>query len=601
MTDRINTYQNSIESFSTKLNQLDRERKRIPALRVITFLLTGLGIYWIVAAAGITSVVFCVIFFFAFLFFGFADFKLKKQIEILKQKIILTQQEIDSIKGDQSAFDPGDEFTDPDHNYTFDLDIFGKHSVFQMINRTASFFGKLELADYFKNAFDYSNTLKDRQEAVKELAEMPEFRLLIRLIFFGQQSKATDKESLESWIKHTGEFKLKGILYSITYVLPFLTISSIILAIGGLIGPELPGLLFLGQLFYVGFYGKQTLKTQQEITSQYTIIRKYSDLLHLIESTEFKSKISISLQASLMNEGQEKASKSIKNLAVLLNWLDSNLNLLVSILLNGLFMFNLHVLIGIERWKIHNNRQIRNWFTAIAGIDALSSLGNFAYNNPAYSFPEAVTNDFQFVAKEAGHPLIDNASCVTNDIEIRGWNHFCIITGANMSGKSTFLRTVGVNLVLAMTGAAVFAKEMAFSPVQIHSSIRTSDSLAKKESYFYAELKRLKQIIDELEGGAVKLILMDEVLKGTNSKDKQSGSIALIKQLLNYRSVGMFATHDLILGELQEIYPDNIINLCFEIAIEEERMVIDYKLQQGVCKNLNATFLMKKLGIIMDS
>ena len=170
-----------------------------------------------------------------------------------------------------------------------------------------------------------------------------------------------------------------------------------------------------------------------------------------------------------------------------------------------------------------------------------------------------------------------------------------------MSGKSTFLRTVGVNLVLAMTGAAVFAKEMAFSPVQIHSSIRTSDSLAKKESYFYAELKRLKQIIDELEGGAVKLILMDEVLKGTNSKDKQSGSIALIKQLLNYRSVGMFATHDLILGELQEIYPDNIINLCFEIAIEEERMVIDYKLQQGVCKNLNATFLMKKLGIIMDS
>ena len=169
-----------------------------------------------------------------------------------------------------------------------------------------------------------------------------------------------------------------------------------------------------------------------------------------------------------------------------------------------------------------------------------------------------------------------------------------------MSGKSTFLRTIGVNYLLAMAGAPVCATFFSFSPVLIHSSIRTSDSLVKHESYFYAELKRLKQIIDELQSGKQKLILLDEILKGTNSKDKQAGSVALIQQLLKYNSVGLFATHDLMLGELAELYPDYVKNLCFEIEIENDKMKIDYKLHYGVCKNLNATYLMKNMGILFD-
>jgi len=170
-----------------------------------------------------------------------------------------------------------------------------------------------------------------------------------------------------------------------------------------------------------------------------------------------------------------------------------------------------------------------------------------------------------------------------------------------MSGKSTFLRTVGTNYVMAMLGASVYATKFIFCPVVLHSSIRTNDSLARKESFFYAELKRLKQIILELETGQRTFILLDEILKGTNSKDKQVGSVALLEQLTKYQSVGLIATHDLILGDLVKDYPDNIHNLCFEIQIIEDNMNIDYKLQEGVCKNLNATFLMKKMGIIMDS
>jgi DNA mismatch repair ATPase MutS len=280
--------------------------------------------------------------------------------------------------------------------------------------------------------------------------------------------------------------------------------------------------------------------------------------------------------------------------------MDTNLNILAAVILNGLFLFNLHLLAAVEKWKFKYREVIPQWFATIGEIDALNSLANFTANNPEFIFPVAVENQFSLEATDLGHPLIPKEECVTNDLSISDWNQYCIITGANMSGKSTFLRAVGVNYVLAMMGAPVFASRFIFYPVNLHSSIRTSDSLARKESFFYAELKRLKQIISELERGQQTFILLDEILKGTNSKDKQSGSIALIEQLVKYQSIGLIATHDLILGDLIRDYPNNIHNLCFEIHIVDDEMSINYKLQQGVCQNLNATYLMKKMGILID-
>jgi DNA mismatch repair ATPase MutS len=303
----------------------------------------------------------------------------------------------------------------------------------------------------------------------------------------------------------------------------------------------------------------------------------------------------------MLTEEGKIPSKAIHQLSVLLNYMDSNLNILVSIFLNGLFMFNLHLLLKVEKWKKLNQENVPLWFDTIATFDAMCSMGNFAYNHPEFIFPKPVENNFEFVAENLGHPLISHNQRVVNDVEIKGWNQFAIITGANMSGKSTFLRTIGVNYILAMAGAPVCATKLNFYPIQIHSSIRTSDSLTRHESYFYAELKRLKQIIDELENGGERLILLDEILKGTNSKDKQAGSIALIEQLLHYKSVGLFATHDLMLGELANRFPNQVNNLCFEIHIEGDKMQIDYKLHHGVCKNLNATYLMKNMGILFES
>jgi len=525
------------------------------------------------------------------------DGRLKRRIKIIDIFIDINSKEVAALGGDYSAFNAGNEFTDPSHDYTFDLDIFGEGSIFQYLNRTATIFGKLNLADYFKNAYTYGDKVNGRQQAVQELAGMVEMRQKLQLIFHSEQIAESDKEEMTMWLGSSGSVKNMNLLRALAYGLPTVTLVSILLSFAGII--SFPIALIILQLMVVFLYGKQTIKIQSIITSKSKILNKYAQSLELIENAQFNSQYLNDFKMQLTGSGQRKPSQAIHQLSVILKYMDSNLNLLVAVILNGLFMFNLHLLIKVEKWKKQNQKKVPVWFDSIASFDAMCSLANFAYNNPAYIYPEVTNNGFRYDAENLGHPLIQDNQRIVNDIEIQGWNQFFIVTGANMSGKSTFLRTVGVNFILAMMGAPVCASRLIFSPIMLHSSIRTSDSLSRNESYFYAELKRLKQIIDELESGKQKFILLDEILKGTNSKDKQAGSIALIEQLLRYKSIGMFATHDLMLGELADHYPGNVNNLCFEIQISGDQMVIDYKLHKGVCKNLNATYLMKNMGILM--
>jgi DNA mismatch repair ATPase MutS len=234
----------------------------------------------------------------------------------------------------------------------------------------------------------------------------------------------------------------------------------------------------------------------------------------------------------------------------------------------------------------------------IAETDALVSLGNLAYNQPGYVFPDVHSGGFIFHAERMGHPLLPPGKRVCNDLSLNGWSKVLVITGANMAGKSTFLRTVGVNLLLARLGAPVCAGRMIFTPVKVYTNMRTTDSLLKDESYFFAELKRTKAILDRLEGGERILVILDEMLKGTNSADKLSGSKALIARLLQLRAVALIATHDLKLSEMEVEYPQMVFNKCFEIKLEENDMVFDYLLRDGVTQTMNATFLMKKMGIV---
>jgi hypothetical protein len=593
-------YQQRIGGYTSKIEQLRKPLSWIPWVRLFMFILSGLSVYYSFKYPGALYVVASVVAFACFLFAGWYDSYLKKEIKRLSHLITINEQEIKVIGGDWSGNDPGTGFINPDHPYSHDLDIFGIGSLFQYVNRSSTVFGRERLADYFSNAFHYSAELKDRQQAIAELAANIEFRQNLQLIFMDQDTSQSDLGALKGWL--SGNDGMKGIrlVKVLSFIISGITLSSIVLAALGIVPYQLPGMMVVLQLLIVFAYGRKAMVVHQTVTSQVGILQKYARAFSLVEETEFNAGFTKKLQNGLRSESHGMPGQVIRHLARLLNLMDSNLNLLVSVILNGLFMFNIHVLFAVERWRLKYCNLVPYWFEVLTEIEALSSLGTYAFNNPAYIYPEPVSDGFRFEAEKLGHPLISMETCVTNDIEISGWNQFRIITGANMSGKSTFLRTIGANLLLAMMGAPVFAKKLLFYPIEIHSSIRTNDSLAKRESYFYAELRRLREIIAELESGKQKLILLDEILKGTNSSDKQTGSIALIRQLMKYKLAGLFATHDLALGELVHHYPDNIRNLCFEIHITGERMEIDYKLSPGVCKNLNASFLMKNMGIILD-
>ncbi len=600
MESVLQKYEFQIVTIQKEREQLLKKEIYLPLLRFISFLLVLVWFYKYLIVSDISFVYFSGTSLLTFLFLTWWDNILKRKIERCTRLINICRNEIRSIIGDFSPFEIGDEYINSDHSYSYDLDLFGKNSLFNCINRSVTIFGKNRLADYFISAYNYKNLIFERQKAIAELSENVEFRQQLQLVFSGQTSSEKERLEFIEWLNSTNTLLHNRTFNVIRYLLPTITIVLIILASIDYLVVQLPIMMVITQLLIVSMFGRKTMKAQSQITSKVGVVEKYSKFLLLVEKSNFKSQFLVELKNKLSHDGVEVPSTIIKQLSELLNWLDTNLNIIASVALNGLFMFNLHLLAAVEKWKERYREVIPGWYSIMGELDALSSLANFSFNNPEYIYPKPVSDHFSFEADDLGHPLIPKDECVTNSINILGWKQYCIITGANMSGKSTFLRTVGVNYILAMIGAPVFASKFVFFPVMLHSSIRTNDSLARKESFFYAELNRLKGIITELESGQHTFILLDEILKGTNSKDKQAGSIALLQQLIKYQSVGLIATHDLILGDLIKNYPENIHNLCFEIHIVEDEMSIDYKLQDGVCKNLNATYLMKKMGILIE-
>jgi len=346
-------------------------------------------------------------------------------------------------------------------------------------------------------------------------------------------------------------------------------------------------------------YRKVNLKHSM-LSRKYPLLKKYAALFRMIETAEFSSARMQENQKNLFT-GNTSASKAIHSLARISNAFDTRLNLLAGFLMNVFFLWDIRQSIRLENWQKKYRDHMLQWFNVMGEADATVSLAGFHYNNPDYIFPEILSADaLTLEGKALGHPLIHARKRVCNDYNVPGWSHFTILTGANMAGKSTFLRTVGVNMLLASCGAPVCANKMVLTPVDIVTSIHTIDSLANNESYFYAELKRLQMIINMLKEGKQVFIILDEILKGTNSGDKQSGSKALVKQLISLKAAGIIATHDLSLGTLIKNFPENIRNKCFEVDIDRDRLDYDYLLKDGIAQNMNATILMERMGITVS-
>jgi DNA mismatch repair ATPase MutS len=268
----------------------------------------------------------------------------------------------------------------------------------------------------------------------------------------------------------------------------------------------------------------------------------------------------------------------------------------VSLLLNGLFLFHVHILYALEKWKQKNGEHVMPWLQLLGEVEALNSFGNLSFNNPGFCQPKVSESELM-ITENMGHPLIRREKRINNSISFAE-HRFVILTGSNMSGKSTFLRTLGINLILARAGSNVCADTFSFYPYAVHVSMRITDSLQDSESFFYAELKRLQGIIHQLQAGEKTFIILDEILRGTNSNDKHNGTIGLIRKLVAANACGIIATHDLTVSKLAEENNGYISNKCFESEIINDELTFDYKLKDGVCTRLSASFLMKKMGVI---
>ncbi|MHA3789183.1 MutS-related protein [Flavobacterium hauense] len=505
----------------------------------------------------------------------------------------INQDEMDYLSGKAIPFGDGASFTDHAHSYSHDLDIFGAKSLFHNLNRTKTYKGNEKLARLLEGILP-NDDIKRNQEAIKELASKPEFRQEIMALGMVKKDSESVYGALIAWTKKTLgnlSFAVKGIMY-LSPVLFIISCIGYAITANGTFG-DIAGCLFGFNILFTLIHLKSIKAEIRDITEIDEIIHHYGLIIEVIEKEQFDSEKLKALQ-QVFNEGNKKVSKEIKRLAVLFSRLDSINNVFGALLFNGAFLFHIHSLNALWQWKKQHSQDIVSWLDTIAEIEALSSFGNLYYNNPDFVFPE-LNDCFKIDFKDLAHPLIEKEKRVGNDIKFDPG--FMILTGSNMSGKSTFLRSLGINMVLAGVGAPVCAQQANVHPLPVLVSMRLSDSLTENESYFFAEVKRLKYIIDELQGKRA-FILLDEILKGTNSEDKHSGTVKVIQKMLDLQGMGAIATHDIEVCSLTDDYPEKLINRCFEAQIVDNELYFDYRLRDGICKNKSATFLMEKMGII---
>lgn len=593
-----NHYTERLSLTKGQLQQVKKQIFRISMLRLTLFIAGVAGIYFFFSQTPLLIVCICLTFLPLFILVKIHNrFFIRK--EWLETQARIIQEELQALSGDYSSFEDGKEYVNPEHPYSFDLDIFGRRSLFQSINRTCTFFGKNRLAKWLQNHLHEKTSIEKRQEMVREISEHTLFREQFRVAGLVHHGQSSDGEKIQAWSQSPAQYLHAGWVKSFIWGIPVINSLLLITSLAGWTSFSWLGLSF--GIFLVLSFGiiKRATYIQETYGKQLKSLNGYARLIALAKAENWKSAGMQELMERFNLNGQSPI-QALQQLSKELDRLDLRNNQFLYVLLEGSIFFQLQEIVRIERWKARYGQHISKWLETVGELDALCSLGTFAYNHPQYTYPELTEMPFCFLATQMGHPLMPVSQCVKNDATIPSRPFFLIITGANMAGKSTYLRTIGVNYLLACIGAPVCCERLKLYPNQLITSLRTSDSLSDNESYFFAELKRLKRIIDLLNQGQQLFIILDEILKGTNSMDKQKGSFDLIRQFMQLKANGIIATHDLLLGSLIKQFPEEIRNYCFEADIKENELTFSYKLREGVAQNMNACFLMKKMGIILQ-
>lgn len=508
----------------------------------------------------------------------------------------INADESKAISGDFSPFGGGSDESDPEHDFSYDLDLFGNESLFRTLNRTVSDYGKKRLAGWLKDPYSLEPEMKNRQEAIKDLTSRLDWRQQFIANGSGGSLQESDIEEFRTWLGEKAFIFENRPRRTAIFLLPVITLSLLVLTIAGIAGYQLFLLSFVTNLVVVSLGLKRTNKVHSKVSGKQLYISTLEKMLFSILEEDFVADIPVNMKKELSSTDMN-AALMMKKLARITALFDSRLNMIAGFILNGLILWDYHCILSLEKWKKKAALHLPLWLDYIGEMEGYVSLATFAYNNQSFVYPVKSQDGTVLEASELGHPLIDEEHRVCNDIKIDE-NRIILVTGANMSGKSTFLRTIAVNMVLAMTGAPVCAQRMEFRFSKLFTSMRTTDSLSHGESYFYAELKRLKRLKEMLVRKEKVFFLLDEILKGTNSADKSNGSRLFINRLARLGSTGIVATHDISLGELESSLSPVIINKCFEIDIEGDKISFDYRLRNGITSRMNAALLMREMGLL---
>lgn len=587
--------QDLVNSDITKqITRLKRKERFLILFRIIIFFSTlyCLYIFW-----GNTKLWFyfsfiCILFIISSLLLN----KIDQRLAVYYRYIQLTEE--DKLYFNNSSETQIPNNTYENHPFADDLDIWGDNSLFSHLNRTVTALGKNILIDWVTNPHLDKDMIIKKQNAIKELSSKSNFKCNFRIAgsIFSREND-NDISSFKQWLQEEDNpAKFKTLKY---LLISTISINCIVflLVIIGFITPY----MLINSIFFFGIlslYKEREIDVLHEnIYNGIHAMNTYAELLELISKETFQSNLLCEWKESLFSSEYD-AIKSMRKGNSIGSMLDQRKNLMLHFLFEGIMGWQIIQILRMKKWKEQYKNSIVQWFEKIGQFDAAISLSLYVDRHPDYIFPMISEIKGVFQGKNLGNPLIINRECVTNDIHINNQGCFLIITGANMAGKSTYIRTVGLNLVLAEMGLPVYAIEFSFYPTQIIASLRTSDSLSKNESYFFAELKKLKNIIDRLNNNETLFILLDEILKGTNSNDKLKGSKAFIEKLINHDANGIIATHDIKLGELENKYTKCIKNFHFSSEIQNDRLLFDYKLKKGIVSEFNATYLMQQMGII---
>lgn len=586
-------YEEQIAFYSKAIQSVKQKTGLFAMLRLVAFSLFAISFYFLIkeftgGLLFLTLVVLAV-----FLSLVIYALKLRDTKLLLEKLHFVNANELGMLSNDTNAFDDGTVLMN-DKGFAQDLDIFGSRSLFHLINRCTTAHGKEYLATLLQKPLLVPGEITRRQEAVQLLSKQTRERQYITANGLLHQEEEGNLHGIAEWLQSGRALhQLKWLqvarwivpLYNIPCFLWYIASGEIrFLAVG----------VVAGWLITARF-AKYIHQQHQLVGKKQTILQQYAGILKTFTAVETGSS---PLLQSLYSTAHG-AYRAIGKLARLSSFFDQRLNLLVNVFLNSLIVYDMQCIVALEQWKEKFKHHFSAWVETVGDIECLNSLAGFAFNHPHYCYPSVNEDEIPGIsATRIAHPLIPEVECVANDFEAGNNDRLMLVTGSNMSGKTTFLRTLGINLILAQSGAPVCAASFRFTPLDILTSIRVNDSLQEHTSYFMAELKRLQQIILQLQTGKPALVLIDEILRGTNSEDKTHGSEAFIKQLLQYNCITLFATHDLTLATLENEYSGAISNYCFESIIQNNTLHFDYKLQKGVAKNKNASFLMKAMGII---